>query len=396
MVTGRWLADVAPADVALAAEGAGEGRVVLDVKRGRLEARVRVSRTTWLPETLEWTGAGGAQTWAFGDYRDDLGWKLPGRVVVRPGGGLANTYEVRSVSRAPAGGPGTYAPDTGRPADARFNPGVPPGVEVRRAPTGHVLVRARVDGTAGWFIFDTGAAANVLDRGAAATMKLAPVGAVPLTSYLGSARSRVLRGGTLEIGPMTLEKPVFVEMDLGFVREAMGTDVVGIVGYDVLSRCVAELDLAGDSIKIFDPAQYRPGPAPWQKLTFNHSLPLVPGTFEGGKGLFRIDVGASGGPGGNVAFHAPAVERMDLLKGRQVTIARVGTTRVALGKVGWFELAGHRFENPDVMFALDRKGPLGDPYVEGNVGVEFLKPFRIVLDYPQERVAFVRRAGDRR
>ena len=62
---------------------------------------------------------------------------------------------------------------------------------------------------------------------------------------------------------------------------------------------------------------------------------------------------------------------------------------VAIGKLGWFELAGHRFESPTVVFGLEPRGPLGDPYVEGNLGVEFLKPFKIVLDFPHERVALV-------
>ena len=63
--------------------------------------------------------------------------------------------------------------------------------------------------------------------------------------------------------------------------------------------------------------------------------------------------------------------------------------------MAWFELAGHRFENPDIVFAIDRQGPLGDPYVDGNIGVEFLKPFRMVLDFANRRVAFLPRFKDK-
>jgi hypothetical protein len=171
---------------------------------------------------------------------------------------------------------------------------------------------------------------------------------------------------------------------------------VGVIGYDLLSRCVAEIELADNSLKVYDPERYRLASGRWERLAFNQWLPLVPATFEGGKGLFRIDVGASGGAYGNVVFHAPAVEQLQLLKDRKVTVGKVGTARVAVGKVGWFELAGHRFEHPDAVFALDRKGPLGDEYVEGNLGVEFLRPFRLVLDYPHERVALSRRSEDGR
>jgi hypothetical protein len=397
MQSGQWLAGVARDAVALAPGEGDDEHVVLDVKQGRLKARLFVSRTTWLPDRLRQTGVGGEQIWTFTRYRDDLGWKLPGKIAVQIGAGITDTYEVRSVSRAAAEA-GAFDPVKSRPMDARFHADAPPRVELKRASTGHVLVRAKVDGAdLGWLIFDTGAgSATVLHRETAAQLNLTPVGALPVTTFLGSTRSRIVRGKSLEVGPLTLDKPFFVEMDLGFVRQAMGKEVVGIVGYDLLSRCVAELSLADDSLKVYDPERYHLDSAAWRKLTFNKLLPLVPAAFEGGKGLFRIDVGASGGPFANAVFHAPVVDDLNLLKDRKVTINRLGSSRVALGKTGWFELAGHRFENPDVAFALDRQGPLGDEYVEGNLGVEFLKPFRIVLDYQQERVAFVRRAAERR
>jgi hypothetical protein len=391
--TGLWLAHVAPDHVALAPHAADEPHVVLDIRQGRLKARLHVNRTTWLPEVLRRTGITGEETWTFADYRDDLGWKLPGRITLKLPAGITNTYEVRSVSRAPAAKANQYDPAPTRPTDVRFQPGVPGRLEVRRAHTGHVLVHPRIDGVdLGWFIFDTGAGSSVvLHREAVARLKLTPVGAEQLTSMQGTVRSPILRATSLQVGPMTLDRPFVTEMDLGFVRKGLGNDVVGVIGYDLLSRCVAEISLADDSITVHDPAHYHLEGAAWQGLTFHRRIPIVPATFDGGRGHFRIDVGAAGGPFGNVVFHAPAVEEMHLLRGREVTNAQVGPMRFAVGKIGWFELAGHRFEEPQVVFALDRHGPLGDEYVEGNLGMEFLKPFRIVLDYQHERVAFIRK-----
>ena len=48
---------------------------------------------------------------------------------------------------------------------------------------------------------------------------------------------------------MTVAKPYFATMDLAYIRDGTGDDVVGIVGYGILSRCVAEITLADDSIK---------------------------------------------------------------------------------------------------------------------------------------------------
>ena len=171
----------------------------------------------------------------------------------------------------------------------------------------------------------------------------------------------------------------------------------GIIGHDLLSRCVAEITLADDSIRLFDPKIYWLGTGSWQPLRFNQSVPLIAGTFEGNrKGLFRIDMGA-GGPGGigNVVFHAPTVNDLHLLKRRTVTRMKMGQNDVAMGAVDWFEVAGHRFDHPNVVFALSRQGPLADEYLEGNIGVDFLKPFRLVLDYQNRRVAFVPRGSER-
>jgi hypothetical protein len=307
--------------------------------------------------------------------------------------------QIQSMSQVPSTPASSqfYEPINARPHDARFDPGVSPRLEVKRAPTGHLLVHPRVDGIdVGWFIFDTGAGSSaVLDPSAATRLKLKHLGSSSITSMMGSVRTTIMRGHSLEIGPVTLEKPFLVEMDLGFVRKVMGTEVVGIIGYDLLSRCVAELALAGDSISIHDPNRYRLDSAPWQRLTLNQALPTVEATFEGNRrGRFRIDVGAAG-LAGTVLFHAPAVEEMQLLKDRHSTTAQAGPNRIAVGKIAWFELAGHRLEDPTVLFARDRQGPLGDEYVEGNVGVEMLKPFLLILDYPHQRMAFLRREPDR-
>jgi hypothetical protein len=368
MQTGQWLARADPATVAVAETEGGRDEVVLDIIQGRLKAKLHVDRGTWLPTSLVTSGVKGPETWAFADYLGIAGLKVPGTVTVTRTG-RTDTYRVASIRPAPEAPAGVYDPVTARPDDTQFDPSAPPDVQVKRARTGHVLVRPGVDGLdLGWFIFDTGAAGSVLDPTASAKLRHEPVGTSTVTSFLGTVRTSILRADSLALGPMTVAKPFFMTMDLGFVRGAMGEDVVGVVGYDVLSRSVAEITLADDSIKLYDPRAHRLEAAPWQPLTFNQSLPVVSAAFEGDrKGLFRIDVGASG----------------------------PGPTEVALGKIAWFELAGHRFENPDVVFALDRQGPLGDEYVEGNIGVEFLRPFRMVLDYAKARVAFLPRVKGR-
>ena len=195
---------------------------------------------------------------------------------------------------------------------------------------------------------------------------------------------------------MTVAKPFFVTMQLDYILEAMGEDVFGIIGHDMLSRCVAEIALADDSIKLFDPKKYHLGPGSWQPLTFNQSVPVISGTFEGEPSrTVPHRHGSCWTPAAPATSYStpPAVNDLHLLKGRKVTRMKFGKTTVAMGKVTWFKLAGHRFDHPVVVFAIDRQGPFGNEYIEGNIGVDFLEPFRMVLDFQNTRVAFLPRLG---
>ncbi len=394
--TGQWLARADGATVAIARKKAGRDEAVLDIKQGRLKAELRVSRETWLPKSLNCSGVSGPETWTFGDYREFGGLRLPGTVTVAVAG-ETETYHVESIGPAPIA-PASVYDMAGRPDDTRFDAAAPPGLSVKRAVTGHVLVRPMIDGQEiGWFILDTSAGSNVIEATAAAKLKLERVGSASVTNIRGNESSSIFRAKSLVLGPMTVARPLFVTMNLSNIQMAMGNDVVGVAGYDILARCVAEIALADDSVKLFDPKRHQLESGVWQPLLFNQNSPLVPARFEGNrKGLFRIDVGASGlGGVGNVVFHSPAVQQFRLLKGRDVSTMMLGPTDAAMGTIAWFELAGHRFKNPEVVFAIDKNGPFGDEYVEGNIGVDFLKPFRVVLDFGNERVAFLERRKGR-
>ena len=185
MQTGQWLARADSATVALAAPKGRRDEVVLDIKQGRLKAKVRVSRETWLPKSLDCSGVSGPETWTFADYREFGGLKVPGTVTIEQAG-QTEIYRVRSIGHAPDAPVGVYDFVRTRPDDTRFDPAAPPDVAVKRAMTGHFLVRPKVDGQdIGLFIFDTGAAGNVIDPTALAKLKL---------RGSGPRRSRASRG----------------------------------------------------------------------------------------------------------------------------------------------------------------------------------------------------------
>ena len=69
------------------------------------------------------------------------------------------------------------------------------------------------------------------------------------------------------------------------------------------------------------------------------------GKIEGHEAVFKIDTGAGGG---TIAVHAPTVERLGLLEGRETSAAMSGGVggmgAVRAGKLDTLDFAGRRFE----------------------------------------------------
>jgi len=295
------------------------------------------------------------------------------------------------AASAPAAAP---APE-GYPSQgpAHFAAGMSPEIEVKRANTGHLLVRPKVNGhEAGWFIFDTGAGICVIAQKRDAAITLKDSGKLD-TVGVGATSATLLRAESVELGPLTLEDVPMIELDLSFLKEHLGDEISGVIGYGLLSRCVAEIDLAAPSIALHDPAKFEPSRSKWTPAELDKFIPVVPAKFEGHDGLFTLDTGANDA----VSFHVDAVDQLDLLHDRPTTDAKLGGVggfiRKKRGRVETFELGGIQEENLDATFEIEaKKGP--DPRIAGNIGVGLLKRAVLTTDYGHDRVAFVPRPGD--
>lgn len=354
-----------------------------------LEMTLTLDPATWLPAELESKKDSGLVRWTFGDYRAVAGRRLPHRWTFTETGN-EDRYEIDSFRALPAD-PARFRPAFAAPNDVRFDPEVAPELEVTRTVSGHLLVEPLLEGESlGAFVFDTGAGITVIDRRVADELLLETLGSTIAVGVAGSTTTAYRRGERFQLGPVTIENPIYGDLDLSFLRGAFDKKVVGIVGFDLLARCVVELEPGTPRIALFDPGRYQLASGNWQDLVLHQNHPCTRATFEGEReGLFRLDTGA----GGTVTFHAPAVTALRLLEGRDVERGQSGgvggTASAPEGVLEWFELAGHRFERPRVGFSQAESGAFTDLYTAGNIGQGFLRPFRMVLDYRNDRIAFV-------
>ena len=288
-----------------------------------------------------------------------------------------------------AAGPGAGATEADlSPGTFSFDPAVAGAIEVKRVRTGHLLVRPVVNGVeAGWFIFDTGAGICVVSTPHVAELGLAAAGTIDSVGVGGAVDAQLHRVASLVLGPLTLRDEPVMTTDLSFLKEHLGEEIVGVIGYGLLARCVAEIDLATPAITLRDPAGYTLAAGHWTPVSLDDRIPMVDATFEGHEGRFRFDTGSNS----SVTFHEPAVREARLLEGREVSDSKLGGVggfvAAKQGRLASFELCGLRAEKVPADFALEAKGVYGDARTAGSIGAGFLAPYVVVTDYPNARLA---------
>jgi hypothetical protein len=153
------------------------------------------------------------------------------------------------------------------------------------------------------------------------------------------------------------------------------------------------VDVATGAISLFDPKNFvLPLGTKWSKMRFEHGVPTVEATCAYGEtAWYRVDTGDPG----TVTFHSPFVEDKQLLSRCKTTPTPIlgveGSSQARQGKLDWFELAGQRFDHPDVIFSQASEGACADRYLAGNIGQKFMKPFEMVFDFGNQRIAFVKK-----
>lgn len=293
----------------------------------------------------------------------------------------------------PAAAPAAEAPAQAMPGDddgaATFAQGVPAALEVKRANTGHLLVRPSINGhRPGWFIFDTGAGIDVLDPELADGLGLHDAGGVDASGMGGITPSRLRRADLMELGPMRLPRHTLMLADLKFLTPHTGERIAGVVGYGVLSRCIAEFDLSAATIQLLDPAAYSLPRGEWKELLLIERLPAIHGSIEGHDAILRLDTGDNG----HLAIHQHAVERWKLLEGRETTPIGVGgvggVASARRGVIRTLQFAGRSLTDVPTNFATTTKGALAAKNKDGALGAKVLT-MPLVFDYAGRRIAFL-------
>jgi len=268
--------------------------------------------------------------------------------------------------------------------------------------TQRIFILARVNGLEGRFIFDSGASRSIyLTKEFAKRAGLAELpGSLTVTSLYGQARAHYVNIERLRFGDGSELRNVVVTED-PIIPGASQERIDGLIGYAFLAAAIVDVDLDAKRMTIYNPETSAPNEMqgfvfaidlsagiPSVPMKINGSTPvqawfdtgdpvhvLLPSQLDGKivarRGTFLgLDPEGWGAAGGAIQSSAASAWRYEV---------------PSCGKLTSIQFGPVNYEAPPFCFT-----DAMEPGV-GLVGLDFLKNFNMVFDYPDSKIIMVPR-----
>ncbi|MBV9959262.1 MAG: retropepsin-like domain-containing protein [Acidobacteria bacterium] len=258
---------------------------------------------------------------------------------------------------------------------------------------GHIFLRVRVGGS-GPLLFglDSGAEGTLISTEQATALKLKLEGE---TQAAGGGEGTVAfsasRNVRLGLAEAAVTLPEVGVVPLKIPSPIAGESVAGILGYDLISRFVVEIDYAAQVINLYEPAGYRyRGRGEAIPIRMLDNNPYIPVTVKlPGMAPFRTMFVLDSGANTDLFFFAPFVKRHRLLSSQQETteasaVGLGGASRIRIGSATSVRVGRTLIPNPVVHFSQATRGDDASNIGAGFVGGKLLRRFSIVI-FDQKR-----------
>jgi predicted aspartyl protease len=256
-----------------------------------------------------------------------------------------------------------------------------------------ILVPVCVEGKGPFqFILDTGASHSLLSEQLSATLGIRPEGERQAMGAGGPVKMTLARVTSVSVGSTARQNiRVGITKEIERVASVVQTQIDGDLGYDFLKDFVLTIDYRDCLLRLGPPTEVVNSPAPATLVPFQLAaaakpLILVPAMVNGqGPFSFALDTGASRTMiSGELArtLHIPIVEEGSATGGG-------GQVKMAAGKlnslaVGHTTVYDHGIGVGEFLTMLSQA--VGNK-LDGILGFNFLRQFRVTIDYPGSRLA---------
>jgi hypothetical protein len=254
----------------------------------------------------------------------------------------------------------------------------------------HVFVPVTINGRESLWIVDSGASVTVIDNGYAEELGLPLSGEVLAQGATTTVELAFTTLPPFAVGGIEFQEQQVAALDfVGLFLRLSDLEVLGILGYDFLSRFVTGVDYANEVLTFHDPETFEyegDGTVLNAPLTDNlfRAEAIVDGVYEG---RWMLDLGAGGNFFQTPYAMAHGLGRRDGVLGVIHGAGGRGLRRRALYET--IEFGGHTVERPEIStadFDLDAETELVEGQIAGNLGNTLFRHFVLYLDYVRQQV----------
>jgi hypothetical protein len=247
----------------------------------------------------------------------------------------------------------------------------------------YLYLQGRLNDTQTDLVLDSGAGATVIDAQLAKAMGLRLEGGVRATGVGGTVPAQMTRDIRVQVGSLELTLAAAVVIDLDGVARQLGRRMPVILGRDVFSRLVVDIDYPSRSVVLHAPATFKrePGLEP-HELRVDQGRYQIQGRLEDlPAAWFELDTGSADA----LVVFGPYAASSRLLDGRDPISTRqiggVGWTTVArLATIRKMVLGANAVTDVPAVFHDGRTGAFATDRAAGLIGAGLLGRFRVVFD----------------
>ena len=252
----------------------------------------------------------------------------------------------------------------------------------------HLILPVTLKGETRYWVLDSGADMSVIDQEVAIELDLKPQGVL-----LGNATSHLAEFSFLQVEAYQVQGIKFYDQTMlayeGLASKFNDPPIIGILGYDFLSRFVTKIDFSTHHVSFYDPAtfNYQGGgnkvEAPLQDRLFVFPM-IINGTIQG---RFGLDLGAF-----DVTMNYRFAHQNNFLTVPGVTRLSSDLSGVYAKrqiKTQSLDVGGYVVTNELISFPMDEGlGANSSGELDGFIGIGLLRHFTVYLDYKNQQLIF--------
>jgi len=257
----------------------------------------------------------------------------------------------------------------------------------------HLYIPVTVSGKERLWALDTGAGMTVLNKEFAEELGLELKGELKGKGAGGTVMASLTTLPPYSVKGIQFQDQTVAVIDMSELIRRLGLDVVGVLGYDFLSRFVTKIDFAKERVSFYEPERFEyTGDGHVQDMHISNSLFSVQATLDGTHaGSWTFDIGA-----GTTSLDGRYALREGYAK--KDGVLRVGhgagnEFQVKNIKCDSMQFAGFMVYEPEISFSYGGTDTTFTADQIGVLGNSLFRNFVLYCDYAGERLIVER--GDK-